>query len=161
MRRMIVTGLGTGYLPIAPGTWGSGAVCLICFGVLWLSNGNQVYTTGIMAGLAVLAAIGCVALGSFAEEAFARKDPRPCTIDEWAGQALALCALPFGTTWAEWLICLGIAFFAFRFFDVTKLAPARQAERLPHGWGILADDLVAGVYANLLTQVALRLWTHI
>ena len=51
-----------------------------------------------------------------------------------------------------------VAFAAFRFFDILKPPPVRQLEKLPAGWGILADDLGAGVYANIVSQLVLRLW---
>ena len=108
--------------------------------------------------LAVAASTGCVAFGRFTEEAFGRKDPPQCTLDEWAGQGVALLLLPRGTHLVQWGIIAAVAFGAFRIFDIIKPPPARSLERLPHGWGILADDLVAGVYANILAQVLLRWW---
>ena len=109
-----------------------------------------------MAAVAVAATVGCVLLGRFTQRAFGQSDPKQCSLDEWAGQALALCLLPFGTTWHEWLIAVGAAFVAFRIFDILKPPPCRRAEKLPHGWGIVADDLMAGVYANILCQLLLR-----
>jgi len=155
--RLIVTGLGTGYLPVAPGTWGSAAVCAIFLAAALATDGRQVCVTGTMAVLAAAAAVGCVILGRFAESAFGRKDPGECTIDEWAGQALALCVLPLGAGWREWLVAAGVAFVAFRAFDILKPPPAGQLQKLPHGWGIVADDLAAGVYANVAAQLILRL----
>jgi len=111
-----------------------------------------------MAGIIVLASVACVALGGFAEKHFCRKDPSLCTLDEWAGQALTYLFLPVAAGWQNWLIVAGVGFAAFRFFDILKPPPARRSERLPLGWGVLADDLVAGVYANLLSQVIVRLW---
>ena len=154
--RLIVTGLGTGYLPLAPGTWGSAAVAALCLGVLYASGGRAAWTNGTMAAVAVAATAGCVLLGRFAQRAFGQSDPKQCSLDEWAGQALALCLLPFGTTWHEWLITVGAALVAFRVFDILKPPPCRRAEKFPHGWGIVADDLMAGVYANILCQILLR-----
>ncbi len=157
LRKLLVTGLGTGYLPIAPGTWGSLAACLVFLAAARGFSGSSAWTTGATIALAVLASLGCVALGPFAERTFGGKDPSYCTCDEWAGQAIALIALPMGEGWAGLLIATGAAFVAFRVFDILKPPPARQMEKLPHGWGILADDLVAGVYANITAQLALRL----
>ncbi|HUT02182.1 MAG TPA: phosphatidylglycerophosphatase A [Phycisphaerae bacterium] len=156
LARLIVTGFGTGYLPVAPGTWGSAAVCGIFLAVAWVTRGRQHCVTGTMALLAVAATITCGRLGRFCESAFGRKDPRQCTLDEWAGQALALCFLPLGPTGRGWLAAAGVAFVAFRVFDIVKPPPVRQLERLPHGWGIVADDLAAGLYANLVAQLVLR-----
>ncbi|MGB2824369.1 MAG: phosphatidylglycerophosphatase A [Phycisphaerae bacterium] len=157
LARLIVTGLGTGYLPVAPGTWGSAAVCAIFLAAALAADGRQVCITGAMAVLVVAATAGCVILGRFAESAFGRKDPGECTVDEWAGQALALCMLPLGAGWRDWLAAAGVAFVAFRAFDIVKPPPAYQLQRLPHGWGIVADDLAAGVYANIAAQLVLRL----
>jgi phosphatidylglycerophosphatase A len=114
---------------------------------------------GTMAALAAVSAVACVALGRFAERAFGKKDPGACTVDEWAGQAVALIALPLSdqASVLQWLVAAAVAFIAFRFFDIVKPPPARQMEKFPHGWGILLDDLVAGLYANIVAQVVLRL----
>jgi phosphatidylglycerophosphatase A len=81
----------------------------------------------------------------------ATPDPSIVVIDEIVGMLTALVFLP--TTAAAY----GCAFILFRGFDIIKPPPARQLEPVPHGWGILLDDLVAGVYANILTQVIIRL----
>lgn len=154
--RLLVTGLGTGYLPIAPGTWGSAATCGVFLLVAWGCAGRGACVTAAMALLAAAATLGCALLGRFAESAFGAKDPGRCTLDEWAGQALALCLLPIGGTWRHWLIAAGAAFVAFRVFDIVKPPPARRLEKLPHGWGIVADDLMAGLYANVVAQLVLR-----
>ncbi len=158
MRKWIVTGLGTGALPIAPGTWGSAAVAAIFFLVAWGSGGRWVCVSGTMLALAALASGACLALGRFAERHFARKDPPQCTIDEWAGQALAYLLLPLGNGPGHWLIVAAGGFVAFRVFDIIKVSPAQRAQRLPGGTGILVDDLVAGVYANMVCQLVFRVW---
>ena len=72
-------------------------------------------------------------------------------IDEVAGMLVTLLAVPVGFAGAL------IGFFAFRLFDIVKPFPAREAERLPGGWGVMADDLVAGVYAQVLLRLVLWL----
>ncbi len=159
INKAIVTGLGTGYLPIAPGTWGSGAISLIFLAVAWGSGGLAVCINGSLAVLCVLSAIGCVALGKFTERTFGKKDPSQCTIDEWAGQSLTYFLLPLGSNdWKAWLCVAAVGFFAFRLADIFKPPPARQIEKLPLGWGVLLDDLVAGIYANIACQLLLRYW---
>ncbi|MBI5725749.1 MAG: phosphatidylglycerophosphatase A [Planctomycetes bacterium] len=164
-RKLIVSGLGTGFLWPAPGTWGSAAACGAWLGVFaavknHIQGGCLWAAMSFAAGLiAVVAAAACAALGGFAEKTFGRKDPPQCTIDEWAGQSLALVCLPLGGGgWHDVLIVAGAAFVAFRFFDILKPPPIRRFERLPAGWGIAADDLMAGVYANIVCQLVLRLW---
>jgi phosphatidylglycerophosphatase A len=157
VRKLIVTGLGTGYLPVAPGTWGSAAAAGVFLLLAWLSGGSAAVVGGAMLALAAAATIGCAALGEFAEKAFGGKDPRRCSLDEWAGQALTFFLLPLGGGLRDLLVVAAAGFVAFRLFDIIKPPPARGAQRLPAGWGIVADDLVAAVYANLACQLLLRL----
>ncbi|MCK4601726.1 MAG: phosphatidylglycerophosphatase A [Phycisphaerae bacterium] len=158
LRKILVTGLGTGYLPLAPGTWGSAAICAIFLAVAFGSGGRAVCVTGTMIVLALAATAGCVALGGGAEQTFGKKDPSHCTLDEWAGQAVTFILLPLGADWRGYLLAAAVGFTAFRFFDIIKPPPARYLERLPRGWGLVADDLAAAIYANALCQLLLRLW---
>lgn len=158
-RKFLVTGLGTGYLPLAPGTWGSAAVVGTYLLLVWVFGGRGVFVNAVLAAICLAACVVCVTLGRFAEVAFGREDPRQCTIDEWAGQALALLLLPLPALWSQRLLVAGVALVAFRLFDTIKPPPLRRLEKLPHGWGVLLDDLAAGLYANLCAQVLLRyLW---
>ncbi|MBN1943903.1 MAG: phosphatidylglycerophosphatase A [Phycisphaerae bacterium] len=157
LRKLFVTGLGTGYLPIAPGTWGSAAACGLFALVLWLVGADGWVLAGVMAGVVVVGCAGCVAWGSWMQQAFKRKDPSQCTLDEWAGQAIALIHIPLGVGWSQHALAIASAFVVFRVMDILKPPPARQAEMLPDGIGVVADDLIAGVYANILVQFALRL----
>ncbi len=157
IRKLLMTGLGTGYLPIAPGTWGSAATCVVFLAVAVAAGGKQICLTGSMLILAAVSTVICGLLGGKAEVDFGKKDPGQVTIDEWAGQAIALCYLPLGTGPKGWIIAAGTAFLAFRVFDIIKPPPVRQLEKIPGGWGIVADDLAAGVYANIAIQLILRL----
>ena len=103
---------------------------------LWLEAGVMLAVT----------LVGVVA-ASEAESTYQRRDPGLVFIDEVAGVLLTLLAVPVGVGGVV------IGFLAFRAFDIVKPFPVRQAEALPGGWGIMADDLVAGLYA----QGALRL----
>jgi phosphatidylglycerophosphatase A len=96
----------------------------------------------ILAGL--LFAIGVWSAGK-AEKAFGQVDPSQVVIDEIAGQVITFLATP-RITW----IGLLAGFILFRAFDILKPSPARQAERLPGGWGIMLDDVVAGFYSLLV-----------
>ena len=163
IKKLIVSGLGTGYLPVAPGSWASLAVCGIFLGLVCLLGGNPaapVAINVILVLLAMDASVACVMLGQFAQDAYGRKDPSHCTIDEWAGQAISLLLLPLGGAAPQphqWLIVAGTAFMAFRLFDTIKPPPLRTLEKLPYGWGVLMDDLGAGIYANIASQLFLRL----
>lgn len=158
IKKIIVTGFGTGYLPVAPGTWASAATAGVFCLLAWSFAGAGLPVNLALGAIVVLATLGCGLLGRWAEKAFGGKDPSQCTLDEWAGQALTYLLLPLGNGYTGWLTAAGVGFVAFRLFDILKPPPARQLESLPHGWGVVADDLAAGVYANILSQVILRLW---
>ena len=141
----VATGLGSGYSPIAPGTAGS-LVGLVLFWPLARRPAAQVLAATVaLTLLAVLAA-------HHVAKVLGRKDPGLVVVDEVAGQWVSLLFLPLtlGTAVA--------AFLLFRLMDVLKPWPARDLEHLPGGWGIVADDIMAGVYANLLLRAALTVW---
>lgn len=104
----------------------------------------------LVIGIVVVIALGVPAATIAARES-GRHDPGFVVIDEVAGQWIALLGSPFD--WKHALIALAL----FRLFDVTKPPPARQLERLPEGWGIVFDDVAAGLYAWGVAAL-LRLW---
>lgn len=137
----LATWFGCGFSPLVPGTVGTlGAVPLVL--LLWWSGSWFVHVGAVVA----VSLIGLWAAGD-AERHFGRKDPRPVVIDEVAGMLVATFPFFVSLRW-PWLLVL--SFFLFRAMDVFKPWPARGLERLPGAWGIMADDLVAGLYANLL-----------
>jgi phosphatidylglycerophosphatase A len=144
---LIATGLGSGRAPVAPGTAGS----LLGLALYWpLAR----FPTAVQ--LAALFAL--VLLGTWAASVVARglgvEDPSLVVVDEVAGMWATLLFLPLTPQSAV------AGFLAFRVMDVVKPFPARALERLPDGWGIMADDLMAGVYANLAVRLLLALWPH-
>ena len=130
-----------GYAPIAPGTAGSIAG-LALYGALRAAG---VSLWGDLAIIAVLFAAG-VWSGSLAERHFGGTDPAPGVVDEVVGMLVTLWALP-----ATWTIAL-LGFVVFRVLDVVKPWPARRLEGLHGGLGMMADDVMAAVYANLLMR---------
>jgi len=129
-------------------------VAAIFLAVAAASDGRAHCVAGAMAIVAVLSSVACVALGRFTEQSFGGKDPGRCTIDEWAGQAVAMLFLPIARgDWRNWLIVAGVSFVLFRILDIVKPPPARRLEKLPRGWGVLADDLVAAGYALAAAQL--------
>ena len=136
----IATCFGVGYFPVAPGTAGSAvAVVLVAaFGLLPLS---RAWHWGLLAGALLSILVVGVWAATAAERFFGRTDPGHVVIDEVAGQIVTLLARP-DASW-KWLLA---GFFLFRFFDIVKPFPARRAEHLPGGWGIMTDDLIAGLY---------------
>jgi phosphatidylglycerophosphatase A len=152
---------GVGYLPLAPGTWGSlvavGIYLLVRIGIMSHPTDTLpiVGPSGFLAG--ELLAIGIVILcgiwaASRTEHVLKVKDPGKVVVDEVAGQWIALLPLPL-TRIGPWPVLVIIAFLLFRFFDIVKPYPARRLESLKGGLGIMADDLVAGAYAAIVVGV--------
>ena len=141
--RIVATFFGTGESPIVPGTVASFAAAVLYQLVL------HKLSAPLFAGLIILTfAVGVPAAAAQAR-ALGRPDPRPVVIDEVCGQWIACFLVPpaIGLTAA--------AFFLFRAFDIVKPFPIRQLERLPGGWGIMADDVLAGIFAGLLVHAYL------
>ena len=137
----LATVLGLGYVPVAPGTCGS-AVGLLLWMVLPASTLVQATAIG---ALFVTGAWS----GGVAERHFDTTDPAPVVIDEVMGMLITLFLNPVG-----WAGAAG-AFLLFRIADVVKPFPANRVERWPGGLGVMADDAVAAVYANLTLRAAL------
>ena len=148
---------GLGFLRPAPGSWGSMPPCAVVF-VMLLAGATGASVNGAVVGILLLSSIACVAFGRYAETRFGLKDAPEVVADETAGVCLPLLfwpAMPVGFIEVT-LYCAG-AFLLFRISDIIKPWPARQLERLPHGWGVLIDDLMAGVYALIAMHLVLRL----
>jgi phosphatidylglycerophosphatase A len=173
----IATAFGLGYLPKAPGTWGSVAGLFLSWLLLrlWphltlleagprLLNVPIPYVVPAIAATALVALIGVGAADSYAKYLNV-KDPQVVVVDEVSGQMIATL-FTVGTTeryldgitgfhdgfwWhgdPNWKYLL-LSFILFRVFDIWKPFPARQAESLSGGWGVMADDWIAGIYAAL------------
>jgi phosphatidylglycerophosphatase A len=128
--------------------------------VLALAETNPRHIDMALAILGLSFGIGCLVWGPRAESKYGKKDPGAVVADEIAGQSLALMWLPWSTTNSARVIATcAIAFFMFRIFDIVKPPPARGWQRLEGGLGILIDDLVAGLYALIATQLIVHnLW---
>jgi phosphatidylglycerophosphatase A len=142
----IATGAYSGYLPKAPGTWGSAVGVLI-----WLCI-CRMELLPFLTVVTIFFFVGIVS-GGAAEKIIDRVDPRPVVIDEIVGQLIALTAVPFHP------VPILLSFLLFRFFDILKPFPANWIDRhLCGGWGIMLDDVVAGLYAWMVLQLGLRLY---
>lgn len=139
---ILSTCFGLGFFPVAPGTVVSLAA-VFCYLSLPVFQNFPVFVVAI-----VLASITGVWSGGVMEEKYG-DDPSVVTIDELAGQWVALAALP-----ATPLVGM-LGFLFFRFFDIAKPGPVDRAQRFPGGWGIMADDLLAGLFANLSVHAVL------
>ena len=159
---------GVGYIPVAPGTFGS----LVGLGLYLLLRGvslslvarddNLLHLAYALVGLKFVVTIGLVVLGTWAasrvEKLQGVKDPSKVVIDEVAGQYIALSVVPI--VFEAWWTIIA-AFLLFRFFDIVKPYPARKLEALHGGRGIMADDVIAGVYAAIAVTLiaAIRSFT--
>ena len=141
---LIATAFGLGYLKPGPGTWGSlGGVAVS----ILIARANLPASSFLIvewAAVAIVSAIGVAAATSVSRHS-GKKDPRFVVIDEVSGQLIALSFPMVVLNWKSWLA----GFILFRVFDIWKPFPARSAESLPEGWGIMADDWIAGVYAGI------------
>jgi phosphatidylglycerophosphatase A len=144
---LLATWFGSGLLPKAPGTWGSlaalpFAIVIVAFAGSW----------GLLAAAILTTLVGVWAAGVYAVRS-GQDDPQRVVIDEVAGQWLALVPV------ADDLRLYAIAFLAFRFFDIVKVWPARLIDRrMKGGWGIMLDDVVAGLYAAALAYGVALVW---
>lgn len=138
---------GLGFLRPAPGTWGSLPPVLAAL-LLHRIGASPAVSLGVALAWGVLASLACLWWGTHAEARFGRKDAAEVVADETAGVALPVTlavAVPLPGLPVVW--ALVVAFLLFRLFDALKPWPVGALERLPGGWGVLADDLMAGVYA--------------
>ena len=158
---LAVTTCGVGYLPLAPGTWGS----LVAVGVyILLANifGAYRFAPGSTGSEFMIATVHAVLLISFllfsllgvwaagrSTDLFGDLDPSQAVVDEVIGQLIVFLFIPFTTSWV--LVIAGFVFF--RLFDIWKPYPIDYLQNLPAGIGVCADDILAGVYAGVCLSV--------
>ncbi|MGB6482556.1 MAG: phosphatidylglycerophosphatase A [Candidatus Acidiferrales bacterium] len=157
----LATAGGAGYLPAAPGTWGSLVGVLLYailrnplgpgLGLYFHKNYSAAFSL-LLVGGAIAVIIGMIGVMASSRVArfVARKDPQFVVIDEVSGQFLTYLLALAPLNWKYLLL----GFILFRGFDTWKPFPARQAESLPGGWGIMADDWIAAVYAAIGIWIA-------
>lgn len=156
IKKLILSCFGLGFLPVAPGTWGS-MPAVAMFLVL-----HYFYPAAIICGTAIVAAMiissaFCLLWAGEAEKLWNEKDPRWIVIDEFAGQCVAL--LPIAVINRMVYPAAIAAFIFFRIFDVLKPSPVRECELIDGSCGILGDDIVAGLMAGVLLQIIAFLFT--
>lgn len=135
--KSIATFLGTGYFPVASGTVAS-ALCSIIIWFFVSSTQSPFYLLGLF-----LLAIISIPFCSIGDKFWGKTDDRHIVIDEAVGQAITYLWIPH-----DWRLFL-VGFFLFRFYDIIKIPPAGRAEKIKGGLGVLLDDVVAGIYANI------------
>ncbi len=139
--RFIATSLYAGYIPIAPGTFGSILAIPL---IILLSKNTNIYFIVTIA-ISIIGVIAAYHLG----KVWHKKDDQRITIDEFAGMMVTLLFIK--TTW--WILIIG--FILFRFFDIIKPLFIRSVERAPGGYGVMLDDIVSGIFANLCLRLIL------
>lgn len=153
----VAQGFGVGWIPFAPGTFGS-VIGVLCFLALLATGSIWVYGLGMIGGIAL-----SVLLCGVAEKILDEKDPGSVVLDEiiampicfagWLAIFYAhngvLPAPEYFFSPKHWPFTLGV-FIAFRFFDIVKPWPVRQSQSLPGGWGVTVDDVLAAMYVNVL-----------
>jgi len=158
---MLTSCFGLGRLPLAPGTWGSLPPAII-FAAMCHFGAPAVLISIVMAVLAIAGSVICVIFAPAIITATGKDDPREVVADELAGQAVTFLAVPFlfppELTTGQILIATVLGFLLFRIFDIVKPPPIRKLEKLPKGWGILADDLLAAVYAGVCLFICCWFW---
>lgn len=142
------TGFGSGLAPKAPGTAGSLVALPFIYGAGILGG-----ALGIAAFLLFWIAASLLTAPGF-ERAY-NDDPSLFVADEWAGQAVPFIGISFSGVLAEDILLLLAGFILFRIFDITKPFGIKAAEKLPSPLGILADDLLAGIYALIVLKLLL------
>jgi phosphatidylglycerophosphatase A len=145
LARISATGFFVGLFPIAPGTFGS----LLAVVLYWLIPGSE--TIHLVWFLMMLFFLGVWSSGRM-EIVTGKKDNSIIVIDEIVGQLITLVLVAKSLKW------LAIGLFLFRLFDIVKPFPVRSCERLKSGWGVMMDDVVAGVYAALCLQIVIYLF---
>jgi phosphatidylglycerophosphatase A len=142
----VATGFYTGYIPVASGTFGTVVALPFCYVLSVLGPFEGIVYIGAFIGFAVW-------IAGEAEKIFKKKDSGLIVIDEMAGFLVTLFLVP----WSAKSVVMG--FLLFRLMDIFKPFPIRRLElKLPDGWGVVGDDVLAGIYANLALRIVMRLF---
>jgi phosphatidylglycerophosphatase A len=146
LAEVIGTGLYSGFFPIAPGTVGSAVGVVLYLVLVRLGAISAGFSLGWIAVPAVVLVVGALCAGEL--ERRWGPDHKRIVIDEVWGMLVSLAFLPPATGYVV------AGFLLFRLFDIVKPFPGRRAERIPHGWGVMLDDGVAGIYACVVLHLA-------
>ena len=152
--RMLATAGGVGFLKPAPGTWGTAAAVLVA--MPWIILAPLAYVTSGLIVATLIATIVGVWSAGVAGRCTGIADPSAVVIDEVAGVWATLACIPPVVAVASPVVSAILAFSLFRLFDIVKPWPIAALEHLPRGWGVMADDLAAGLLAGILAGAALR-----
>ncbi|OHB56668.1 MAG: hypothetical protein A2173_01605 [Planctomycetes bacterium RBG_13_44_8b] len=158
IKKLILSCFGAGFLPFAPGTWGS-LLALAVFLAVRHFWPVEIILVILLVVMMVVSSVLCLLFAGEAEKLGDKKDPGWIVIDEFAGQSVAL--LSAAVTSRNVLVVAVAAFVLFRIFDILKPPPVREVQYLKGGIGVLADDLVAGVMAGVVLCAISALFTFV
>ena len=151
----IATGLGVGFMPLAPGTFGSLVGVAIFYGL----NAALRYEPHLLQNSILAASVALAILGAWAatraEKVFEQKDASQIVIDEVCGQLISFAFVPVFAVKTSGHLTLVAGFALFRLFDIFKPYPIRRLEALGSGLGVMADDILAGIYAAIVLSLLL------
>ncbi len=159
MKNLLTSCFGLGHIPIAPGTWGSLPPVILYLAFSYLTADEAIafwILPAIYLALILFESWVCVRLAPFVIRAVGHIDPGQVVADEVAGQSVAMLFIALARP-DHVLITALLGFALFRLFDIAKPWPCKHLETLPGGWGILADDLMAGLYAGTLALLLIFL----
>lgn len=143
--KLLATSFGFGFLPVAPGTWGAIFAIILWLPLFLLAPHDWIFW-GTVFAIVIYAIAGTWASG--VSEKYWGKDPVIACADETVGQWISLLPLSWIPTSYWWEIFVSLALF--RFFDIFKPLGIRKMEKLPGGYGMMADDILAGIYSVFL-----------
>ena len=156
MYRIWLSVFGAGYSPLAPGTCGSAVVTGAFLGTALLID-NPFFVGLIILAVALHGGLVTMLYGDRLIIHLGKNDPELIVSDEQCGQGLTyLCYIwlgPMAGETKEIIVFAVVGFVLFRFFDILKPPPVRQLEKVKGAWGVLLDDVMAGIYANLVLQI--------
>lgn len=149
LNKLIATVGGVGYLPFAPGTWASAIATII-----WFLFSKQTDDQLIWQVVIIIVAIASGIYSSGKVASIENKDPSHIVVDELAGMWLTLLFIP--PSFPNYLA----GFILFRFFDISKPFGIKRMENYRNGWGIMLDDILAGIYSNILLRIIIlsKVW---
>ena len=171
---LAVATCGVGFMPVAPGTWGSAVGVGVFAALVWgfglalgsaatngvLSNASESAVQAAFTSLLLIVIFAVSLAGTWAatrcEKLLARKDPGAVVVDEVAGQLITFLFVPWSMSGRMWPVVVG--FLAFRVFDIWKPYPIRRLESLASGLGVMADDVLAGAYAATLLSLLISIY---
>ncbi|MHC4757544.1 MAG: phosphatidylglycerophosphatase A family protein [Planctomycetota bacterium] len=157
MKKLLATCFGLGLLPGAPGTFGS-VPPVVIYMVLRYLDTPPVAIFALMVIFIITGSLVCILCAPAIIKASQKTDPQEIVADEFAGQAVTFIPISLLAP-ADICVSAALCFLLFRLFDITKPWPIKKLEKLPQGWGILADDLLAGAYSAVLAVIFLKLYS--